>query len=62
MPRLIKMPEPRPRIMQLPLAVITSDNEVFVYSCNHYSNSVWGQDKVDLTYFTLGLVNDYSQP
>ena len=24
-----------------------------------YSNSVWGQDKVDLTYFTLGLVNDY---
>jgi hypothetical protein len=24
-----------------------------------YSNSVWGQDKVDLTYFTLGLVSDY---
>jgi hypothetical protein len=24
-----------------------------------YSNSVWGQGKVDLTYFTLGLVSDY---
>ena len=24
-----------------------------------YSISVWGQDKVDLTYFTLGLVSDY---
>jgi hypothetical protein len=25
-----------------------------------YSNSVWGQDKVDLTCFTLGLVSDYN--
>lgn len=24
-----------------------------------YSNSAWGQDKIDLTYFTLGLVSDY---
>lgn len=24
-----------------------------------YTTSVWGQDKVDLTYFTLGLVSDY---
>ena len=24
-----------------------------------YSTSVWGQDKVDLTYLTLGLVSDY---
>ena len=31
----------------------------YIVTILFYSNLAWGQDKVDLTYFTLGLVNDY---
>jgi hypothetical protein len=33
---------------------------IYLTTILFYTTSVWGQDKFDITYFTLGLVSDYS--